>query len=234
MAQVGRVVALWRYPVKSMAAEPLDEVEASWHGLAGDRRWAFIRDGLERSGFPYLTIRELSNMAQFRPSFTDPSRPNESPTVVRTPSGEEFDVLDPALVDALGGGAHVMKLKRGLFDTAPLSLTTTQSVAGLGALLGRDLHAQRFRPNLLVEAVGDEPFQENEWVGSVLQIGGMRMRVDQRDERCVVVNVDPVTSERDPAILRTIAREREACLGVYGATVEPGRVAVGDSVVLES
>ena len=62
----------------------------------------------------------------------------------------------------------------------------------------------------------------------------MRMRVDQRDERCVVVNVDPATSERDPAILRTLARAREACLGVYGATVEPGRVAVGDPVALES
>ena len=37
--EVGRVVGLWRYPVKSMAAEPLTEVEVGWHGLAGDRRW---------------------------------------------------------------------------------------------------------------------------------------------------------------------------------------------------
>ena len=29
---VGRVAALWRYPVKSMGAEALDEVEVSWHG----------------------------------------------------------------------------------------------------------------------------------------------------------------------------------------------------------
>jgi uncharacterized protein YcbX len=43
MTGVGRVVALWRYPVKSMAAEQLDGVEVSWFGLAGDRRWAFIR-----------------------------------------------------------------------------------------------------------------------------------------------------------------------------------------------
>src|SRR3954462_12559876 len=37
--QVGRVVGLWRYPVKSMGAEALAEVDVSWHGLAGDRRW---------------------------------------------------------------------------------------------------------------------------------------------------------------------------------------------------
>ncbi len=42
---VGRVAALRRYPVKSMAAEELDAVEVSWHGLAGDRRWAFVHDG---------------------------------------------------------------------------------------------------------------------------------------------------------------------------------------------
>jgi hypothetical protein len=48
----------------------------------------------------------------------------------------------------------------------------------------------------------------------------------------VVDNVDPATSQRDPAILKAIAREREACLGVYGSTVTPGRIAVGDPVLL--
>ena len=59
------------------------------------------------------------------------------------------------------------------------------------------------------------------------------MRVDQRDKRCVMVTIDPVTLDRDPAILRAIARERDARFGVYGSTVEPGRVAVGDPVELE-
>jgi hypothetical protein len=48
-----------------------------------------------------------------------------------------------------------------------------------------------------------------------------------------MVNVDPATTLRDPAVLRAIARERQACLGVYGSTVQPGRVAVGDPVFLE-
>ena len=50
--QVARVVSLFRYPVKSMAAEVLDEVDVSWQGMAGDRRWAFVQDGLVRSGVP--------------------------------------------------------------------------------------------------------------------------------------------------------------------------------------
>ena len=64
--EVGRVVGLWRYPVKSMAAEALESVEVGWHGLAGDRRWAFVRGGLERSGFPWMTIREDAAMWRYR------------------------------------------------------------------------------------------------------------------------------------------------------------------------
>lgn len=231
--EVGRVVGLWRYPVKAMAAEALEAVDVSWHGLAGDRRWAFVRDGIPRSGFPWMTIRERSEMCRYRASFAEPGRPDASRTLVTTPSGAELDVIDPALAAELGDGVRVIKQDRGVFDSAPLSLITTQTVAGLGALVGHELDVRRFRPNVLVEATGSGEFPEDGWVGSVLRLGGVRMRVDRRDERCVVVNVDPATTERDPAVLRAIAQQRETRIGVYGSTVEPGRVAVGDPVLLD-
>lgn len=229
---VGRVAALWRYPVKSMGAEALAEADVSWHGLAGDRRWAFIRDGKVRSGFPWLTIRQRPDLSHYRPSFVEPDHPNTSRTVIRTPSGDEFDVTDPALATELGDGVRVIKQDRGVFDTMPLSIITTQTVASLGALAGAELDSLRFRPNLLIEAAGADPFPEDAWVGSVLRIGGLRLRVDQRDRRCMVVNIDPVSAQSNPAILRAIARERQTCLGVYGSTVQPGRVAVGDPVII--
>jgi uncharacterized protein YcbX len=217
-----------------MAAEGLQDVDVSWHGLAGDRRWAFIREGLVRSGFPWLTIRERPEMAHYHPRFVEPGRPDGSPTMVRTPSGQEFDVVDQALAGGLGEGVRVIKQDRGVFDVMPLALITTQTIAGLGTLVGAELDVLRFRPNLLVDAVGEGGFPEDAWVGAVLRIGGMRMRLDQRDQRCMMVNVDPTTTERDPAILRAIARERQACLGVYGSTVQPGRVALGDPVIFET
>ncbi len=221
MTVVGRVVGLWRYPVKSMAGEELDGVEVSWHGLAGDR------EGQARSGFPWLTIREHPEMARYRPRFAEPDRLDASPTLVRTPSGGELDVACPELAAELGAGVRVIKQNRGVFDTFPLSLLSTQALAGLGRLAGTGLTAPRFRPNLLVDAPGGE-FPEDGWVGRVLRVGGLRMRVDQRDQRCVMITIDP------PAVLRAIARERDARLGVYGTTVTPGRVAVGDPVELES
>jgi uncharacterized protein YcbX len=232
---VGRVVGLWRYPVKSMAGEPLAEIDVSWHGFAGDRRWAFIRDGVTQSGFPWLTLREREDMSHYSPSFVDPARPDQSPVMVRTPSGAIFDVMDAALAAELHPrGARVMKQNRGIFDTFPLSLITTQTIAGLGELVGARLGVQRFRPNILVEAADPAPFVEDGWVGCVLRVGGMSVRVDKRDGRCAVITIDPVTSERNPAILRTMARDRGGCLGVYGSTVQPGRVAVDDPVVIES
>ena len=232
---VGRVVGLWRYPVKSMAAEALAEAYVSWHGVAGDRRWAFIRDGVSQSGFPWLTLREQGDMAHYRPSFVDPAQPDKSATIVRSPSGREFDVTDPALAAELGPhGARVIKQDRGIFDTFPLSLITTQTIARLGERVGARLDVQRFRPNILVQTAGQSPFMEDEWVGCILRIGGLRMRVDKRDGRCAVVTIDPVTLERDPRILRTVVQERGGCLGVYGSIVEPGRVALDDAVFVDA
>ena len=113
MTVVGRVVALRRYPVKSMAPEELDATEVSWHGLAGDRRWAFVRDGQVRSGFPWLTIRDRPEMARYRPFYTERARPNASPTLVRTPSGGELDVADPALAAELGPGVYGSTVEPG-------------------------------------------------------------------------------------------------------------------------
>ena len=231
---VGRVVGLWRYPVKSMGAEKLAEVDVSWHGFAGDRRWAFVREGVTQSAFPWLTLRQRQDLGHYRPSFLEPDRPDRSPTAVKTPSGAVFDVADPALgAELFPAGARVIRQHRGIFDTFPLALITTQTIARLGEMVGRRLEVQRFRPNLLVEAADPAPFIEDRWVGRVLRIGGLRMRVDKRDGRCVVINIDPVTTERNPAILRTVTKARQGCLGVYGSTVAPGRVEMNDPVVIE-
>ncbi len=232
--EVGRISAIFRYPVKSMAAEQMDSIDVGWNGLAGDRRWAFVREGLERSGFPWLTIRESPAMWRYEPRFVEADRPEVSATMVRTPDGEELDVVDSELAARLGYGARVIKQGRGVFDTLPLSLISTQTIAELGSMVGSELEVLRFRPNLVVEASEGGSFPEDQWVGTVLKIGGMQMRVDKRDQRCVMINVDPVTTERDPEILKAVARERQSCLGVYGTTVEPGRVSIGDRVSIQS
>ena len=232
---VGRVTGLWRYPVKSMGSEALTEADVSWHGLAGDRRWAFVRDKAVHNGFPWLTLRENRDMSRYAPAFTNPSRPDTSPTVVTTLSGAELNVSDPALAaEICPEGARVIRQARGVFDTFPISLISTQTIEALGAIVSHDLDVQRFRPNILVDAVDGVAFPEDEWLGRVIRIGAARVRVDKRDGRCVVITIDPETGERSPAVLKAVADHRQGCLGVYGTTVEAGAVGLGDEVVLES
>lgn len=230
---VGTVAELRRYPVKSMAAEDLERAAVSWHGLAGDRRWAFIRPDVERSGFPWLTIREQPELWRYQPRFAEPDEVESSPVVVRAPDGAEWDVADPALALRLGEGVRVIKQYGGVFDTFPVSILTRQSVRGLADLTQTPLTALRFRPNIVIETTAAEPFPEDGWVGRVLRIGSYRCRVDVRDKRCMMVNVDPVDGVVNPAVLRAIAQQREARFGVYGTTVEPGEIALGDGVVVE-
>jgi uncharacterized protein len=205
----------------------------TWNGVPGDRRWAFVRKGKVSSGFPWLTIRERPDMWRYRPSFVQPHLPDKSRTVVVTPTGAEFDIIAPALAAELGDGVSVIRSERGLFDAMPLSVVTTQTVKALSALSGTAIDARRFRPTLLIDGSSAAPFREDTWVGRVLRIGALRVRIDKRDQRCVMVNVDPETTRKSTAVLRAIARERNACLGVYGTIVEPGRVALGDPVALE-
>ena len=229
---VGRVAAVFRYPVKSMGAEPLTDVDVSWNGLSGDRRWAFVRLDQAHNGFPWLTLRERNDLNDYHPSWTEPDRPDASAVLVRTPAGAQLDITSPVLAADLGEAVRAMKLARGTFDTMPLSLITTRTIDGLGALLGADLNVLRFRPNLVVEPLRGGEYPEDAWVGRCLTVGTASIRVNARDKRCVVVNVDPVTGLRDPAPLRAIAGHRGMCLGVYGSTIRPGHMAVGDAVVL--
>lgn len=230
---VGTVQELRRYPVKSMAAESLETSAVSWHGFAGDRRWAFIRPGMERSGFPWLTIREKPDLWRYQPRFLDPIDVESSKTIVRTPDDAELEVADPELARRLGDSVRVIKQYGGVFDTFPLSVLTVQSVEGLSALVGQTLGPLRFRPNILINASESDPFPEDRWAGATLLIGTLRCRLDKRDKRCVMVNTDPSNLSSNSDVLRTLATKREAQFGMYGSTVQPGEISVGDPVYLE-
>src|SRR5215204_3571495 len=73
MSVVGRVDSLWRYPVKSMRGEELDEAFIGFSGVYGDRLFAFISTACSK-GFPYLTAREQGEMLRYRPRFRYPDK----------------------------------------------------------------------------------------------------------------------------------------------------------------
>ena len=114
----------------------------------------------------------------------------------------------------------------------PLSLISAQTIAALEEGVGFGLEQRRFRPNIVVDCPGSSRFPEDDWIGMTVRLGAARMRIDRRDKRCVVTNVDPDTGEQNPVVLRTITGLRQQWLGVYGSTVDPGLISIGDPVVL--
>lgn len=232
---VGIVRALTRYPIKAMPGERVENARLAWHGLEGDRRYAFVRADTP-SDFPWLTIRELPSLLDYRPAYVDSDEPERSGVVVETPAGRTLEATDPELTAELagvhGGPIHLLRSKRGLFDALPLSLISTATIGGVGSAVGRELDPRRFRPNVLVEAIeaGDAP--EQPWIGRRLRFGdrpdSARVRVDKPNGRCVVVSTDPIDGSRDPAVLREIAQRRGNLAGVYATTERPGTIAVGD------
>src|SRR6266478_4151551 len=73
MSVIGKVDSLWRYPVKSMRGEELDEAFAGFPGIYGDRVFAF-RSSANHNGFPYLTARDQRRLLQYRPRFRYPEK----------------------------------------------------------------------------------------------------------------------------------------------------------------
>src|SRR5437868_418655 len=257
MSIVGKVDSLWRYPVKSMRGEELDEAFASFSGIYGDRLFAF-ESSASPKGFPYLTAREQQKLLQYRPRFRHPDKaaqpvnlteaesmganpvwadPSELMVDVETPDGPTLAVDDPALTDMLRTDIDqkhqltLMRSERAMTDCRPVSIFSLQSARQLGEETGTQLDKRRFRANVYVDLTSAQGFSENEFVGKSLRIGPkVVVTVLERDARCVMITLDPDTAEKTPAILKKVAQAHEGMAGVYGAVMVEGMLHKGDSV----
>src|SRR5438309_1520733 len=261
MSIIGKVDSLWRYPVKSMRGEELDEAFAGFSGVYGDRLFAF-KSSASPKGFPYLTAREQQRLLQYRPRFRYPdkaARPinlteaekmganplsadfAELMVDVETPDGETLTIDDPALIDALRADIDkkhqlaLMRSERAMTDCRPVSIFSLQSARQLAEETGTPMDKRRFRANVYVDLTSGGGFAENDFVGRSLRIGPkVVVRILERDARCVMITLDPDTGEKTPAILKKVAQAHEGMAGVYGAVLVEGLLHKGDPVeVLE-
>src|SRR5262245_25722012 len=138
MIQVGRVCEIVRYPVKSMAGTATESAFLGWHGLAGDRRFAFRRVG-DDSGFPWLTASRLPKLLLYHPVGLDESTGEPLPTHVRTPAGSYVELrsaeLTAEIAGRFGSGVDLLMLKHGTFDEAAVSVISLATIAASVARL---------------------------------------------------------------------------------------------------
>jgi len=196
--ELGRISAIFRYPVKSMAGELLDVARLSWHGIDGDRRFAFRRLN-DKSGFPWLTASKLPQLLLYKPFRIDNNTGELLPTHVGTPDGKEYELrsneLREEIASRYGSDVELMNLKHGIFDEACISVISLGTVHCVERESGRDVDLRRFRANVVIETNRAEPFEEDRWVGRTLMFGensGAAVRVTMRDERCVRLIFTPI------------------------------------------
>ena len=67
---LGSVVALWRYPVKSMLGEELNRADISQRGLLGDRAYALV-DGSDGKVASAKNPRKWPHLFDFRAALVD-------------------------------------------------------------------------------------------------------------------------------------------------------------------
>jgi uncharacterized protein YcbX len=239
MTKVGRIAGLYRYPVKSMAGEPMQTIALGWHGLQGDRRLAFLRRGLPGGGFPWLTASKLPALVTYRPERREGEGSDVLPSLVRTPQGRVLelrgDELRLELSRAHGAEVELVQIDNGIFDDATVSLIGENTIDTICSASEKALDVRRFRPNILIEA--GAAFSEEEWIGKTIRFGDApeapAVVVSMHDVRCVMINLDPDTAVAESGLLKAAVRLNQNRAGVYATVVRTGNLSVGDELFIE-
>lgn len=261
MKVVGKIESLWRYPVKSMRGEELQEAFVGFPGVYGDRLHAFWSSAAPK-GFPWLTGREQETMVLYRPRYRHPERAMKPGNLaeaeaigsgltplygdssdlmldVETPAGERLAIDDPRLLSMLREGIRdrheltLLRSDRSMTDCRPISIFSIQTVRQLSKELGIDLDKRRFRANLYVELESGRGFGEDEFVGRTLRIGAKTaIAVVNRDSRCKMITLDPETALPNPEVMSRLARDHDGKAGIYGVVLVEGVIRPGDEIAL--
>jgi uncharacterized protein YcbX len=209
------VAALWRYPVKSLAGEPVDAVDVREDGFPGDRMLRVV-DG---RGEP-VTARTKPALLALSAVLDGGDRP--------LVDGHDWGSAEAAAAIAAAAGEGARLADAGetghWFDESPLLVATDGAIAALG------YDGRRFRPNIVVGGV--DGMTERGWDGRRLQIGAAEIDLGHLCERCVLTTLDPDTQEQDPEVLRRVNAELGGLFARNCWVARPGRIAVGDPVEL--
>ena len=211
-----RLDQIWRYPVKSMGGERLEQGELHVDGIAGDRMVAVLSpEG--RIVTSRTRPKLLGHHAVLGPDgepLVD-GRPWRDPAVARD------------VVAAAGAGcrlATAAEVGPGRFDVLPLLVATDGAIAAFG----RD--GRRLRPNLVIGGV--EGLAERGWEGRRLRIGACIVALADLRGRCVMTTFDPDTLVQDAGVLRDIVERFDGTMALNASVEGSGVLRVGDPVEL--
>lgn len=245
------ITEIWRYPVKSMLGEQLDQANVGPSGIEGDRRWAVVdaESGVSLSAKRYADLLRCQAWT------------SDSEVTIRLPDGRELPAgsaeVARGLSDLLGRQVTTRSAEatetiqhefptavtegegepflwepetEAFFDCAPLQLLTTGTLNELQRLMPSSIiHCIRFRPNFLVETI-EVGFIENDWVNKDVNVGSLRCHVYDHTRRCIMVALGQGDLLRDTEVIRTILKSNDGRAGVALKTSDSGVLRCGAKV----
>jgi len=230
--ELGRVVQLARYPVKSLQGESLEAVEVDERGLRGDRGWAaYTPDGGIGSGKTTRRFRRVDGLLHQSSALDGGAAP-----VLTLASGARHRCGEPGTDAALSAAVgHTLALRPETdvrhHDEAPVHVLTTASLRQVERLLGAPVHVRRLRPNVVLEVDGDG-FVEDGWIGRDLCLGDVVLTLGPGMPRCVVVDAAQAGVPTTPPMLRALGRVNATQLGLQATVRAGGVVRLGDAARL--
>lgn len=250
--QAARVSAIYRYPVKGLSPQKLEQVKLSVGAtLPADRLYAIENgpsgfDPAAPAYFPknrFLMLMRNERLAALRTDYDEASHTlsiqwegrDVAHGDLRTKEGrlaiEAFfrrfmpkELYGPPKV--LFGGNHSFS------DVAKkvVSIINLASVAAVENTVGLPVHPLRFRGN--VYAAGWPAWHEFDLLGRELTIGNARLKVVKRIQRCAATEVNPDTGVRDVPVPRALMDGfGHADCGIYAEVVAGGAIAGGDAII---
>jgi len=248
-----RVEHLYRYPVKGLSAEALEEAQvAPGEMLPWDRAFALAQGDapfdpaapswLQKTHF--MCLMANARAAELASAFD----PRSGTLSLRARDGS--GLTESALTEAgrariaawltlfLGpearGAPRFLHVPGHAFSDVRakmLSLINLASLADLSRRVGADRDKLRFRANIYFS--GTAAWSEFDWLGRTLQAGGSVVRIARRIPRCKATEVNPVTALRDAdPVAELRAAYGHPDLGIYAEVLEGGRIGVGDALEL--
>jgi uncharacterized protein len=248
------VQSLYRYPVKGLSPEKLDEaaLEAEGH-FPGDRLYAIENgpsgfDGKAAEHLPkikYLMLMRQERLARFKTVYDDATTTLTitqggkaiASGLLKTTEGraaiEAF--YDKNFADELRGPAKILNAPKGyrFMDSRSgfLSIIDLASVAAIAKVADRArIDPLRFRANVYVEGLG--AWSEFDLLGKQMRLGQAVVEITKRIDRCAATDVDPATGIRDLRMVELLERafSHHDC-GVYARVIKSGMIKPGDQLV---
>lgn len=254
---MGRVAALYRYPLQGCGGQPLTHANiTAWDGFPFDRIIGLVEEIKRKTIDGEQVIHKLRGdimllhlNSHYDPATKELSLYNGPTCLVTARLPDEDDIIANQLARLLGYEHHhtltcgykmgcdllpatskqQKPLIKGAYKKTAISIINRASVAALSTAMGVAIDETRFRANIYIDNL--PPFAEWHWLGKTMPLGPLLIQPIERTTRCNIVEINPKSGTRDLDLLNQLLYHyQHKDMGIYAEVIKGGSLTIGDTL----